>query len=32
MSLGAGWVGVIMIVAFVVVFAILNIAEKGSLD
>ena len=30
--MGPGWIGVLTILAFVVVFAILNIAEKGSLD
>lgn len=30
--MGPGWIGVTTILAFVVVFAILNIFEKGSLD
>ena len=30
--MGPGWVAVIMIAVFLVIFAILNLVEKGSLD
>lgn len=30
--MGPGWMGVTMIVGFIVVFAILNLVEKGKID
>lgn len=30
--MGPGWMSVAMIVAFLVIFAVLNIAEKGRMD
>lgn len=30
--MGPGWMAVTMIAAFLVIFAILNLVEKGSLD
>lgn len=30
--MGPGWVGVIAIVGFIAIFALLNLIEKGSID
>lgn len=30
--MGAGWLGVITILGFIILFAVLNLLEKGSVD